>query len=132
MGNFLTKIKETFKVTDDSSEDADDYLEISGEGDSQTGGPKVVVRPFVIEEFEDIKTVLDVLREGYTIPLINIRPLKEKDMPELRRAINKLKKTTEAIEGDIAGFGDDWIVVTPSFAKVFRELTEQQREENLE
>ena len=34
--------------------------------------------------------------------------------------LNKLKKTCDAIEGDIAGFGEDWIVVTPSFAKVYR------------
>ena len=41
-------------------------------------------------------------------------------MIELKRAVNKLKKTCDAIEGDIAGFGEDWIVVTPSFAKVYR------------
>ena len=44
----------------------------------------------------------------------------EKDLVELKRAVNKLKKTTDAIDGDIAGFGDDWIVVTPSFATVHR------------
>ena len=38
----------------------------------------------------------------------------------MKRAINKLKKTTDAIEGDIAGFGDDYVVVTPSFAQVYR------------
>ena len=46
--------------------------------------------------------------------------LKDKDIIELKRAVNKLKKTCDAIEGDIAGFGDDWIVVTPSFAQVHR------------
>ena len=45
---------------------------------------------------------------------------KDKDLVELKRAINKLKKTCEAIEGDIAGFGDDYIVVTPSFAEIYR------------
>ncbi|NQV08471.1 cell division protein SepF [Candidatus Woesearchaeota archaeon] len=81
---------------------------------------KVVVRPYVIDDFSDIKDILDSLREGYTIALINIKPLKEKDLVELKRAINKLKKTCDAIQGDIAGFGDDYIVVTPSFAKVYR------------
>jgi len=60
------------------------------------------------------------LREGTTIALINIRPLKDKDIIELKRAVNKLKKTCDAIEGDIAGFGEDWIVVTPSFAQIYR------------
>ena len=52
---------------------------------------------------------------------MNIRPLKEKDLVELKRAVAKLKKTAEAIEGDIAGFGEDWVVVTPNFAQVYRE-----------
>ena len=57
--------------------------------------------------------------------LINIKPLKEKDLVELKRAINKLKKTCDAMEGDIAGFGDDYIVITPSFAEIYR--TEQSK-----
>ncbi len=81
---------------------------------------KVVVRPFVVETFEGIKEVIDSLREGYTIALVNIKPLKEKDIIELKRAINKLKKTTDAISGDIAGFGDDYIIATPNFAKIHR------------
>jgi SepF-like predicted cell division protein (DUF552 family) len=38
----------------------------------------------------------------------------------LKRAIDKIKKTVEANEGDIAGFGENFLVVTPSFAKVWR------------
>jgi SepF-like predicted cell division protein (DUF552 family) len=78
------------------------------------------VRPFTIEDFEHIKPILDTLREGHTIALINIKPLKDKDLVELKRAINKLKKTCDAIEGDIAGFGDDWIAAVPSFARIYR------------
>ncbi len=52
---------------------------------------------------------------------MNVHDLRSKDMTELKRAVNKLKKTCEAIEGDIAGFGDDWLVVTPAFAEVYRQ-----------
>ena len=61
--------------------------------------------------------------------MVNIRPLKDRDLVELKRAINKLKKTCEAIEGDLAGFGDDWLVVTPSFASVFRNKQTEDIEE---
>ncbi|MBR9700299.1 cell division protein SepF, partial [Candidatus Woesearchaeota archaeon] len=47
--------------------------------------------------------------------------LKDRDLVELKRAINKLKKTCDATEGDIAGFGEDFIVITPSFAKIHRD-----------
>jgi SepF-like predicted cell division protein (DUF552 family) len=99
-----------------------DFLHV--ENSAGSGKTKIVLRPFTLDDFEDVKPILDSLREGYTIPLINIRPLKDKDLVELKRAINKLKKTTDAIEGDIAGFGEDWIAVVPSFAQIFREKKE--------
>jgi len=91
---------------------------------------KIQVKPFVISDFTDIKDTLDALREGYTIALVNIKPLKDKDIVELKRAVNKLKKTCDAIEGDIAGFGEDWIVVTPSFAQVYRNTQTEELKED--
>ena len=93
-----------------------------------------VVKRLVKEfnEFEDIKHTLDALREGYTIALVNIGPLKDKDIVELKRAVNKLKKTCDAINGDIAGFSEDWIVVTPSFAQVHRHVVEEKIKGTLE
>tara|TARA_Y100000310_G_C20310575_1_gene636047 strand:- start:56 stop:448 length:393 start_codon:yes stop_codon:yes gene_type:complete len=99
----------------------EDYLEID-QNAMQDKKSKVMVKPFVIREFSDVKPVLEALREGYTISLVNIRPLKDKDLIELKRVVNKLKKTCDAIEGDIAGFGEDWVVATPSFATVDRNL----------
>ena len=96
----------------------EDYIEIGAE--DMEGKSKIIVRPFTVEEFGDIKPALDSLREGFTIALINIRPIKERDLIELKRTVNKLKKTSEAIGGDIAGFGEDWLVVTPCFAPVHR------------
>ena len=120
MAGFFGKFKDMLggKEQEESPEEGSDYVELEG-GEHEARGT-VVVRPFVIEDFADIKGILEALREGNTIGLINIRPLKDKDMIELKRAIGKLKKTTEAIEGDIAGFGEDYIIVTPAYAKVYR------------
>ena len=114
------KVLRTVGKNSDFDDDfGEDYVEIDTNVDK---GPKarILVRPFFIEDFADIKPALDALREGTTIALINIKPLKDKDIIELKRAVNKLKKTCDAIEGDIAGFGEDWIVVTPSFAQIYR------------
>ncbi|MFH1592413.1 MAG: cell division protein SepF [Candidatus Woesearchaeota archaeon] len=102
-----------------SEEFTDDYIEIDTKKDVGRRS-KIVVKPFVISDFPDVKPALDALREGYTIALINIKPIKDRDIVELKRVVNKLKKTCDAIEGDIAGFGEDWVVVTPGFAHVYR------------
>ncbi len=133
MGLF-SNLKEKIKGSNDvdvSEEQAEEYVELSQEPGAQPDA-KIIVRPFTIEDFEDVKPIIDVLREGYTVPLINIRPLKDKDLVELKRAVNKLKKTTDAIDGDIAGFGEDWIVVTPSFAKIHRTSQTAEVKEEIE
>jgi len=125
MKKILADIKSGLKKTFGSKTEAEllsegekEYLELDTEGGESKAN--IIVRPFVIEDFSDIKEILDSLREGYTIALINIKPLKDKDLVDLKRAINKLKKTCDAIDGDIAGFGEDYIVVTPSFAQIYR------------
>lgn len=126
MRNWLSKL--TGGRNEIPDELNDDYVEIDT-AVSRGSKSKINVRPFVITDFGDIKPVLDSLREGMTIALINIKQLKERDIVELKRAVNKLKKTCDAIEGDIAGFGEDWIVVTPSFAQIHRAGTEEAIEE---
>ena len=115
MGNFWSSIKDKFNTQD--VDDEEQYVTLEG-GDSRAS--RFTVRPFVLNEYEDIKTVLNALRSGNTIVLLNISPLKEKDIVELKRAINKLKKTTDACNGEVAGFGDDMIVATPASARIFR------------
>jgi SepF-like predicted cell division protein (DUF552 family) len=99
----------------------EEYMEIDVAARGQGRG-KVIIRTFTLEDFSDVKEILEVLREGNTVALINMQPLKEKDLIELKRAISKLKKTCDAIEGDIAGFGDDYLILAPDFAEIYRDM----------
>ena len=126
MKKFFSKLKKSFSSSDDYEEvekelesKEGDYVEIDSSSIKRSK-KKVIVKTYFLEEFEAVKPILDDLREGDTIALVNIKPLKEKDLVELKRAINKMKKTCDAIEGEIAGFGEDYIVVTPGFAKIHR------------
>ncbi len=121
MRRFISHVKKKLIGEDriDPDEMEDEYVEIDTSV-AESAKSKVTVRTFIIDDFSDVKMILDSLREGQTIALVNIKPLKDKDLVELKRAINKLKKTCDAIEGDIAGFGDDYIVATPSFARIYR------------
>lgn len=129
MKGFFSKLKEKFQADDEVLQESDEggYVELSS--DSGMDKAKVMVRPFMLNDFEGIKPILDSLREGHTVALINIRPLKDKDLVELKRAINKLKKTCDAIEGDIAGFGENWIAAVPSFAQIYRGKRQVQEKE---
>ena len=107
------KIKKAF-----STEEEPEYIEIDlGRELKKT---KVMVRPFVLKSFEDVTPILNSLREGYTIAVVDIKPLRAKDVIELKRAISKLKKTADALEGSIAGFGENIILVTPQFADIYK------------
>lgn len=93
---------------------------------------KVMVRPFVLKSFEDANTILNSLREGYTIAIIDINPLRSKDIIELKRAISKIKKTADALEGSIAGFGENIIIVTPQFADIHKAINKSPSNESKE
>ena len=125
MKDFFLQLKEKFSKPsgeeEEMLEEGESYVEVGVQKTPTEDRSKVLVRPYVMEDFEDIKTVLDALREGNTVALINIKPLKDKDLIELKRAVNKLRKTCEAIDGDIAGFGEDYIVAVPYFARIHRE-----------
>jgi SepF-like predicted cell division protein (DUF552 family) len=122
MKNYFKQIKDSLssKKESDGNETESDYLELDTDTAFDKSSQKITVRTFVLEDFADVKAILDSLREGYTIALVNIKPLKDKDMVELKRSINKLKKTTDAMEGEIAGFGEDYIIIAPSFAQIYK------------
>ena len=92
-----------------------DFIEIDLE--QEKSDSRILIKTFVLKVYEDINPILNALREGYTIAVIDIKILKSKDVVELKRAISKIKKTVEALEGKIAGFGENTVIATPS--KVF-------------
>lgn len=111
-----------------SEEDSPDFIEIDldqGKEDS-----KIIIKTFTLKSYDDVGTILNSLREGYTIAVVDIKQLKSKDVIELKRAISKIKKTIEALEGTIAGFGENTVIATPSFARIMKgEVAEQQKED---
>ncbi len=95
-----------------------EYIEIDLGQESKKS--KILIRPFILRQFEEVNLILNSLREGYTIAVIDISPLKKKDIIELKRAIAKIKKTADALEGQIAGFGESIIIVAPNFAEIYK------------
>lgn len=118
------KIKRALGPKGDMPEE--EYLEIDLErGEKEK---KIIVKPFVLRTYEDVNEILNSLRDGFTIALIDIKLLRQKDSIELKRAISKVKKTVDALEGSIAGFGENIIIVTPSFATIHKEVAKPKEE----
>ena len=116
----IVEIKKTLfgDKKEEGNTEPQDYIEVSP--DSNERKAKIMVKYFVLTDFADIKPVIDSLRSGYTIAFIKIKPLKDKDITELKRGLDKIKKTIEAISGDVIGVEEDYIIATPSFVSVAR------------
>ena len=82
-------------------------------------GKKVPIHIEKLNEYSDSDRIQRKLRDG-AVMLVRVKELKDKNMAELKRAIERIKRTCEAVNGDIVGVGDEWIIVSPSHAKVER------------
>ncbi len=123
----LNKIKKAFSGQS-PEEFGDEYLEIDlGREEEEK---KVFVKLFTLKDYEDVNDILSALREGYTIAIIDIKNLRQKDSIELKRAVSKIKKTADALEGSIAGFGENMVIATPSFAKIHKEAAKPKEEKS--
>jgi SepF-like predicted cell division protein (DUF552 family) len=113
---FGSKLKGVFTR---KSQPTADYIEIDLNANTSSKS-RILIRPFNLKVFEDINPILAALREGNTIAIIDIKAIKSKDTVELKRSIAKLKKTVDALEGGLAGFGENIIIAAPVFAEIFR------------
>lgn len=104
----------------------DEYIEI--DLNQEKRDKKVLIRLFSLKQYEEVNDILNSLREGYTIAVIDIKTLRQKDSIELKRSVAKIKKTVDAIGGNIAGFGENTVIVTPPFAKIHKEAERIPRE----
>lgn len=83
--------------------------------------PEVVyVKAISIQDLDDVSTVKSELELG-NIVICYLRPLADRDIGLVRRAVSELAMFASDIGGDIARLGQERIVATPSFARIWRE-----------
>ena len=118
MVGFLRKKKESY--VEDTQEE---YLALS-ESEIIVNSPKreydVEVKVFVLDDYDNIRSILDTIREEQTMCLIDIHLLRNKDPDELKRAIDKLKKTVEAVSGELVGFHENWVMASPKNVRIHK------------
>lgn len=95
----------------------DDFVELDAE--MSESEEKVVIRAETLTEFSDVEKVQEHLRNNHIV-WVNIQPLKNKEMADLKRAVKRLKKTVSSVDGDLAGVDEEWIVACPDYATIHR------------
>ena len=94
--------------------DLEKYAETTG----QTGPAKMKVRVGEIQKYEDIKDFTDYVYGGNVL-VLDFTPIAEEEVI-LKRITNDLKKLAEEINGDIAGIGNNLMIVSPCDVKIDR------------
>ncbi len=95
----------------------EEYIEILPEQTQQER--KMWVRIEKVLDTNDVPRIQRYLREGYIV-FLKIKEVKQRDLSELKRIIERLKKTVLAMNGDMVGVDEDFLVITPSTAGIYR------------
>ena len=95
--------------------DLEKYIESGGE--SASGG-RMQVRVGEIQRYDDLKQFTDYVYGGNLL-ILDFSPIAEEEVI-LKRITNDLKKLITEINGDIAGIGNNLMIISPKDVKIDR------------
>lgn len=93
-------------------------LEKYVESKKQTPSAKMYVRVGEIQRYEDLKEFTDYVYGGNVL-ILDFSPIADEEVI-LKRITNDLKKMVDEINGDIAGIGNNLMILSPTDVKVER------------
>jgi uncharacterized protein len=85
----------------------------------QTQKTPVYLKAITLRDKSDVAAVKEDIKK-HMILIIRVTPLAQKDLEELRNAVEDLYSYTQSAGGDIARLGEERIVVTPPGVKIWR------------
>ena len=106
---------------DKKSGDVEGYIDLEKyveSKDGETSVAKMHVRVGEIQRYEDLKEFTDYIYGGNVL-ILHFSPIAEEEVI-LKRITNDLKKLTKEINGDIAGIGNNLMIIAPADVKVER------------
>jgi SepF-like predicted cell division protein (DUF552 family) len=116
----LTKLV-TGETTTRVSTNVEEYVRMEAEADFATGlnAPERYVSVYKLRGFSDVDGCTGQLSEG-NIVLLDIKPLAERSVTELKHAIDEIKDICVSMGADIAGIGENHLILTPPNLKILR------------
>jgi uncharacterized protein len=97
------------------------YIDLEKYADAQVGGmtgARMRVAIGDIQRYEDLKGLTDFVYGGNVL-ILDFTAISDQEVL-LKRVTNELKRITDDIGGDVAGIGNNLMVVSPNGVKVER------------
>ena len=108
-----------FRKEEELLEPVEEYVELPMDVAETEDQIKIMVEK--LESYSNVDKILKKVRDG-NIVFVKIKELKEANMDELKHAVTRLKNICTTFDGDIAGVGEEWLIVTPPIAKIVRQV----------
>jgi len=116
LGNVIARIRRTEKPTSGQEEKAVPTMHPE----------KVYLKALPLRALEDVDMVKQEVKSG-NILILKVSPLAKKSIDDVKQAVSELLEFTQLEGGDIARLGEERVVVTPSFVRIWREKTATEK-----
>lgn len=91
---------------------------------STSSPPETYLKAIPLRTYEDVDIIKSEVRAG-NIVITNVSPLAKRSIEDVKRAINELSEYVALLEGDIARLGEERVVLTPKYVKIWRGEAEE-------
>jgi len=115
IGNPIGKVMTKIKKTEKGAEAEAQAVQVSPPS-------KVYLKALPLRDLEDVDMVKREVKEG-NILILKVSPLAKKSIDDVKKAVSELLEFTQLVGGDIARLGEERVVITPSFIRIWREKT---------
>ncbi len=83
---------------------------------------KAYLKALPLRDLEDVDVIKREVKSG-NILILRVGPLARKSIEDVKTAVSELYEFTTLVGGDIARLGEERVVITPSFIRIWREKT---------
>jgi SepF-like predicted cell division protein (DUF552 family) len=73
-----------------------------------------------LRALEDVEMIKQEVKSGNVL-ILKVSPLAKKSVDDVKTAVGQLMEFTQSVGGDIARLGEERVVITPAFIRIWRE-----------